>query len=154
MTTRNGSKKKAAVLGSVTVEQEQGAFLERAKKKVELNGFTMMRSLDSKQLMEGLKHASAMVGQLRTSLLTAQNYYELYISIFDNLKHLEGFLLEEKARGEKMSKLYVKIDKKKKKKKKNAKNGKKKTKKKTNLNNRIDMSWFNMLATLYRGCIC
>ena len=34
---------------------------------------------DNKQLMEGLKHASAMLTELRTSLLSPKSYYELCI---------------------------------------------------------------------------
>ena len=57
--------------------------------------------------MDALKHASNMVGQLRTSLLTPKQYYELYIYCFDQLKYLETYLLDEKeTRGTKMSKLY------------------------------------------------
>jgi vacuolar protein sorting-associated protein 35 len=56
--------------------------------------------------MDALKHSANMVGQLRTSLLSPKNYYVLYISTFDHLRYLENYLMEEKNRGEKISKLY------------------------------------------------
>jgi vacuolar protein sorting-associated protein 35 len=57
--------------------------------------------------MDALKHASNMVGQLRTSLLGPRQYYDLYMYCFDQLKYLEAFLIDEIERGEtKMSKLY------------------------------------------------
>ena len=56
--------------------------------------------------MEALKHAANMIGQLRTGLLTAQNYYELYISAFGELRHLQNFLHDESERGENIAKLY------------------------------------------------
>jgi len=63
-------------------------------------------SQDNGKLMDALKHSANMVGQLRTSLLSPKNYYVLYISAFDHLRYLENYLLEEKNRGEKISKLY------------------------------------------------
>lgn len=47
-----------------------------------------------------------MIGQLRTGLLSAQNYYELYMATFSNLQHLEVFLTEEREKGENITKLY------------------------------------------------
>ena len=84
---------------------------------------------DQKKLMEALKHASTMIAELRTSLLSPKNYYDLCIlplfsvfvviahhrattltfldmCAFDQLRHLESFLSEERQRGKKMSELY------------------------------------------------
>lgn len=67
----------------------------------------MKRALDPPcKITEGLKHASNMVSQLRTSLLSPTNYYKLYVVIATELKFLEMHLLEEKAKGEKISRLY------------------------------------------------
>ena len=53
---------------------------------------------DNKQLMEGLKHASAMLTELRTSLLSPKSYYELCI-LFNykivTLWHVEGLCIHE-----------------------------------------------------------
>lgn len=91
--------------------------------------------------MEALKHASTMICELRTSLLSPKNYYELCTSppltlpqglfsafanapvssthsfihhfgfatdmqAFDQLRHLEAFLSEERQSGKKLSELY------------------------------------------------
>ena len=67
----------------------QSIILEEAKKLVNMEAFYMKRCLDHSKLMEALKHASNMIGQLRTGLLTPKHYYELYIATFDQLRHLE-----------------------------------------------------------------
>lgn len=56
--------------------------------------------------MEALKHASNMLSELRTSLLSPKSYYELYMSVTDQLRHLEMYLLDEFQRGRKMADLY------------------------------------------------
>lgn len=47
-----------------------------------------------------------LTGELRTSLLSPKSYYELYMSICDELRHLESYLLEEFQKGRKVSDLY------------------------------------------------
>lgn len=66
----------------------------------------MKRCLDKSKLMEALKHASNMLGELRTSLLSPKSYYELYMAVTDELRHLEIHLLDEIQKGRKMSDLY------------------------------------------------
>lgn len=77
--------------------------------------------------MDGLKHASTMLGELRTSLLSPKSYYELCnrerfdshlpsrltinISIIDmattdELRYLEQYLLDEFQKGRKVTDLY------------------------------------------------
>ena len=58
------------------------------------------------QIMDALKHASNMLGELRTSLLSPKSYYELYMSVNNELSHLEIFLLEEFKNGRKVNDLY------------------------------------------------
>ena len=47
-----------------------------------------------------------MLSELRTSLLSPKSYYELYMSVTDQLRHLEMYLLDEFQRGRKMADLY------------------------------------------------
>ena len=47
-----------------------------------------------------------MLGELRTSLLGPRNYYDLYITVTDELRHLEAFFASEQARGRRMLELY------------------------------------------------
>eukprot|EP00339_Tiarina_fusa_P013002 CAMPEP_0117011558 /NCGR_PEP_ID=MMETSP0472-20121206/9917_1 /TAXON_ID=693140 ORGANISM="Tiarina fusus, Strain LIS" /NCGR_SAMPLE_ID=MMETSP0472 /ASSEMBLY_ACC=CAM_ASM_000603 /LENGTH=766 /DNA_ID=CAMNT_0004714405 /DNA_START=22 /DNA_END=2320 /DNA_ORIENTATION=+ len=86
-----------------TVQEE---LLEDCKKRVQTESFYMKRCLDNGKLVEALKHATTMIGQLRTGLLTAQNYYELYITTFNQLQYLQSFLSEEREKGENITKLY------------------------------------------------
>jgi len=45
---------------------------------------------DDDNLREALRYSAAMLGELRTSLLTPQKYFELYMQAFDELRHLEA----------------------------------------------------------------
>ena len=47
-----------------------------------------------------------MLGELRTSLLSPQKYYALYMKTFDELRHLEAFFMEEHKRGRSNAELY------------------------------------------------
>ncbi len=47
------------------------------------------RAQDEDNLREALRFSAAMLGELRTSLLTPQKYFELYMQVFDELRHLE-----------------------------------------------------------------
>lgn len=90
----------------VTTIEEQEKLLEEALSIVKMQAFQMKRCLDKNKLMDGLKYASTMLGELRTSLLTPKSYYELYMAITDELRHLESYLLEEFQKGRKVADLY------------------------------------------------
>ena len=85
---------------------EQDKLLEEAKTNVKMQSLHMKRCLDKGKLMDGLKHASSMLAELRTSLLSPKRYYELYMAIYDELRHLELFLVEEFQKGRKVADLY------------------------------------------------
>jgi len=80
--------------------------LDQAKTDVKRQSFEMKKCLDNGKLMDGLKHASSMLAELRTSLLSPKRYYELYMAIYDELRHLEFFLVEEFQKGKKVADLY------------------------------------------------
>lgn len=86
--------------------EEQERMLEEAKGLVHVQANHMKRCLDKNKLMESLKHASNMLNELRTSLLSPKNYYELYISITDELRYLEIYLLDEFQKGRQVNDLY------------------------------------------------
>lgn len=44
---------------------------------------------DEDNLREALRYSAALLGELRTSLLTPQKYFELYMQASDELRHLE-----------------------------------------------------------------
>lgn len=63
----------------VKTVEEQEKLLEEALSIVRTQALYMKRCLDRNKLMDGLKYASTMLGELRTSLLTPKSYYELCI---------------------------------------------------------------------------
>lgn len=73
---------------------------------VKVQSFQMKCCLDKGKLMEALKHASNMLSELRTSLLSPKMYYELYMAVTDQLRHLEMYLLDEFNKGRKLADLY------------------------------------------------
>jgi len=85
---------------------DQEKLLDEALNIVKHQAFSMKRCLDKSKLMDGLKHASNMLNELRTSLLSPKSYYELYMAICDELRHLELYLLDEFQKGRKVADLY------------------------------------------------
>ncbi|XP_066152348.1 vacuolar protein sorting-associated protein 35 isoform X1 [Euwallacea fornicatus] len=86
--------------------EEQEKYLHDALSVVKAQAFHMKRALDKNKLMDALKNASAMLAELRTSLLSPKSYYELYMAITDELRHLELYLVDEFLKGRKVPDLY------------------------------------------------
>eukprot|EP00759_Apiculatamorpha_spiralis_P056874 PhF_6_TR8318/c0_g1_i1/m.12923/K18468/VPS35; vacuolar protein sorting-associated protein 35 len=92
---------------TLTPEQEQEKWLGEACVKVRERAQFLHKAMANKDLGEVLKWASAILAEMRTSLLSPQNYYELYIKVFDELQQLEAFFYEEvTVRGRKAEDLY------------------------------------------------
>lgn len=85
---------------------EQEKLLGDALTITRTQAFQMKRFLDKNRLMDGLKCASTMLGELRTSLLSPKSYYELYMAVTDELRYLELYLLDEFQKGRKVADLY------------------------------------------------
>ncbi|KAJ3392123.1 Vacuolar protein sorting-associated protein 35 [Entophlyctis sp. JEL0112] len=49
--------------------------------------------------MDALKHSSSMLAELKTGYLAPKGYYELYMAIFDQLRHLSTYLYEAHMNG-------------------------------------------------------
>lgn len=62
--------------------EEQEKLLDEALATVKVQAFQMKRCLDKSKIMDGLKHASNMLAELRTSLLSPKSYYELCILFY------------------------------------------------------------------------
>ncbi|KAK3888494.1 hypothetical protein Pcinc_007453 [Petrolisthes cinctipes] len=90
----------------VSPMDDQDKLLDEAMVAVKGQAFQMKRCLDKGRLMDGLKHASNMLGELRTSLLSPKTYYELYMCICDELRHLEMYLIDEFQKGQRVADLY------------------------------------------------
>eukprot|EP00055_Hartaetosiga_balthica_P014805 m.83506 g.83506 ORF g.83506 m.83506 type:complete len:781 (-) comp8691_c2_seq1:2109-4451(-) len=74
---------------------DQDKIRNEALKIVRREGFEMKRKLDEDDLMGGLKHASTMLSEMRTSMMFPKTYYELYMQASDELRHLESYLLDQ-----------------------------------------------------------
>jgi vacuolar protein sorting-associated protein 35 len=66
---------------------------------VKVQTVQLKRCLEQDQIMEALKAASSMLAELRTSSLSPKQYYELYMSVFDSLRHLSNYLYEAHSDG-------------------------------------------------------
>ncbi|KAH9487244.1 Vacuolar protein sorting-associated protein 35 [Psilocybe cubensis] len=73
---------------------EEGKLLSEALNTVKIQVQQMKRHLELDQLMDALKSASLMLAELRTSSLSPKQYYELYMAVFDALRHLSNYLYE------------------------------------------------------------
>ena len=76
---------------TLTKKQRAAALLKESIKCVMREAFHMKRAMDQEDLRLALKHASQMLGELRTSALSPMNYYELYMKVCDELMYLEMF---------------------------------------------------------------
>mmetsp|Transcript_6795 Transcript_6795/g.19089 ORF Transcript_6795/g.19089 Transcript_6795/m.19089 type:complete len:835 (-) Transcript_6795:174-2678(-) len=81
-------------------QDEQDKWLGEACQNIKKHAFFMKKSLDNGNLREALKYCAAMLGELRTSLLTPQKYYELYMLASAELLHLEMAFSEAVATGQ------------------------------------------------------
>lgn len=70
------------------------------------DAFKMKLSIDKGRIMDALNHASSFISELRRSDLSPKEYYQLYISVTDQLRHLVVYLTEEFERGRKLADLY------------------------------------------------
>ena len=87
-------------------DDKQEKRLDESLGNVKIQSFHMKCCLDKGKLMEALKHASNMITELRTNQLSPKSYYELYMAVCDQLRHLEMYLLDEFNRGRKLADLY------------------------------------------------
>eukprot|EP00438_Fugacium_kawagutii_P005345 Skav210319 [mRNA] locus=scaffold475:291444:293789:- [translate_table: standard] len=69
----------------------------------------MKKAIDSDNVREALKNASNMICELRTSLLSPKNYFELYMQVFNEMQHLAGFFGDKGRHKKKMTDLYESV---------------------------------------------
>mgnify|MGYP001506925162 CR=1 FL=1 len=87
-------------------DEQQEKLLDESLSIVKVQSFHMKCCLDKGKLMEALKHASNMLSELRTSALSPRSYYELFMAVTDQLRHLEMYLVDEFQRDHKVYELY------------------------------------------------
>ena len=102
---------------------------------------------DDDNLREALRYSAAMLGELRTSQLTPQKYFELYMQTFTELQHLEVRLIRAVDTAEQSCVLQECLD---------AYaclcrcSSKRSTRRGVNM--QTSMSWSSMLAMFCRAC--
>ncbi|XP_075165335.1 vacuolar protein sorting 35 [Haematobia irritans] len=74
---------------------DQEKLLAEATSTAHKQAFQMNHFLDKDRMLDALKCASAMLSELRTSMLSPKSYYELYMVITDELCRLELYLSEK-----------------------------------------------------------
>ncbi|KAL8738271.1 MAG: hypothetical protein Q9181_000906 [Wetmoreana brouardii] len=75
--------------------EDQTRLLDDARNVVVQQAHQMRKCLETPgKLMDALKCSSTLVSELRTSSLGPKQYYELYMSVFDALRHLSVYLRE------------------------------------------------------------
>ena len=91
------------------MEEDQEKILEAAKRAVKEHAYYMRTAIDEANLRTALKHASNMLGELRTEFLSPKNYYILFMQIFDEIRDLEAHFREEYRRGRNLKDLYENV---------------------------------------------
>ncbi|KAI4132730.1 MAG: hypothetical protein LQ338_000560 [Usnochroma carphineum] len=78
-----------------SVVEDQTRLLDEARNVVAQQAHQMRKCLETPgKLMDALKCSSTLVSELRTSSLGPKQYYELYMTVFDALRHLSMYLRE------------------------------------------------------------
>jgi len=72
-------------------------------------GYFMRKSLEEGNLRDGLRYASVMISELKTSLLSPKSYYMIFMQVFDELRQLEMHFKEEYRKGRRMQSLYESV---------------------------------------------
>lgn len=79
--------------------EESSKALSEALSAVKVQRVQLKRFLDTDQVMDALKSTSTMTGELRSSVLAPKHYYELYMAVFDSLRHLSMYLYDAHTSG-------------------------------------------------------
>ncbi|KAG6610527.1 putative vacuolar protein sorting-associated protein 35 [Phytophthora cinnamomi] len=98
-----------ALGGFVLDEQGEEDLLREALQTVRDQGFRMQRAADAGDQPAVLKHAAEVLRELRTSLLSPKNYYQLYMQVLDELRHFESYVEEQQQAGASMRVLYERV---------------------------------------------
>ena len=82
--------------------EKQEKFLEDNKKVVKEQAYFMKQAIDSLNTRDALRHSALMINELKTSLLTAKNYFMLWQMVYEELRILELHFKDEYKRGRRM----------------------------------------------------
>ena len=88
---------------------EQQRLLDEASATLREQAFLMKRAIEADNLRDTLRHASNVIGELRSSVLTPRSYYQLYLQAYQELAHLQSFVEDRTRHGKKLSELYESV---------------------------------------------
>ena len=89
------------------VDQEK--VVDLAIKSVERQSYHVLLTIEQNNLRFCLKQAKLMLNELRTDLLIPKNYFQLYTSIFNEMKKVEDFMKLEISRGRLPEDIYESV---------------------------------------------
>ena len=87
-------------------EVDQEKILDEALLIVKSQGYQMKVAIENNKLRNSLKFAKAMLDTLKSTTLSHSNYYQLFLSIFDEMQYIYNYFREEARRGRRMKDLY------------------------------------------------
>ena len=87
-------------------EVDQEKILDEALLIVKSQGYQMKVAIENNKLRNSLKFAKAMLDTLKSTTLSPSNYYQLFLSIFDEMQYIYNYFREEARRGRRMKDLY------------------------------------------------
>ena len=85
---------------------DQEKILDEALLVVKSQGYQMKVAIENNKLRNSLKFAKAMLDTLKSTTLSPSNYYQLFLSIFDEMQYIFNYFREEARRGRRMKDLY------------------------------------------------
>ena len=87
-------------------EVDQEKILDEALLIVKTQSYQMKVAIENNKLRNSLKYAKAMLDTLKSTTLSPSNYYQLFLSIFDEMQYIFNYFREEARRGRRMKDLY------------------------------------------------
>ena len=87
-------------------EVDQEKILDEALLIVKSQGYQMKVAIENNKLRNSLKFAKAMLDTLKSTTLSPSKYYQLFLSIFDEMQYIFNYFREEARRGRRMKDLY------------------------------------------------
>ena len=94
---------------AMQVKEEQQRLLLEHKDALAFEAALMHKGIEGKDVTISLRHALAMLEELRTSSLTPKLYYDLFLAAQDHLAHLEGFLVSLAASGVSLADVFATV---------------------------------------------
>ena len=90
----------------LTPEQEQEKWLGEAIQNVKDRAAHLRAGIKQESIVHVMRFASQMLSEMRTGMLTPQNYYELYVKVFDELQQLQMYFMDDMTAGHPVESMY------------------------------------------------